>query len=51
MIHECIESSQVYTVENREGEWYLYLGDIRGGKPILFCPYCGADLLKEEANH
>jgi len=43
--HRCITDPPC-TVENRDGDWYLYSGDERGAMPIRFCPYCGKDLWK-----
>lgn len=41
--HKCKPDVE-YTVENRGNGWFLYLGNIRGAMPIIFCPYCGEEL-------
>lgn len=45
MQHKCEESKGLpFTLENRGQGWFLYADEIKGPKPINFCPYCGIRL-------
>ena len=42
-IHHCLESKDSpFTIENREGVWYLYDKEsgLREDTSIIFCPCC-----------